>query len=54
MHVVCLYLMTLPIGYAVVSPLFVEPLTWRDFWSMALLILIWPLTLAMFIIENRS
>lgn len=52
MRVIELYLGTLPLGYAIVTPLFKEPLTWRDFWAMALLIVVWPLTLAMILFEG--
>lgn len=53
MHVLGLYLTTLPIGYLVVSPIYPGPtLPWRDFWGMALLIVIWPLTLFVVLMEG--
>lgn len=54
MPVLGLYLLTLPVGYALVSPLYPEEsLTWRDFSVMALLIAIWPLVFVTILVEGN-
>jgi hypothetical protein len=46
MHVLGLYLVTLPLGYWLVARYYPDgPLSWGDFLGLGLMVIIWPLTL---------
>lgn len=49
---VSLYALTLPLGYAIVSPLYPPGrLPWRDFLGLTFLVLIWPIAALVLLLE---